>query len=91
MGLFNALPRRGPPMEFSIEPQTHRKVHVQLRKSRQDRLLIFIRRTQPGTKPTLIRNATIWTGKGNGTVVVSGDILLGDWIIKAVEYTHDIA
>lgn len=41
-------------------------------------------RFRPGTKPTLIRNATIWTGEGNGTIVVSGDILLDGGIIKAV-------
>jgi len=41
-------------------------------------------RFQLGTKPTLIRNATIWTGEGNGMVVVLGDILLDGGIIKAV-------
>ena len=41
-------------------------------------------RFQPGTKPTLIRNATIWTGEGNGTAVVLGDILLDGGVIKAV-------
>ena len=43
-------------------------------------------RFQPGTKATLIRNATVWTGEGNGTVVVSGDILLDGGVIKAVDH-----
>lgn len=34
-----------------------------------------------GTSPTLIRNATIWTGESNGTEVVSGDILLDNGMI----------
>ena len=38
----------------------------------------------PGTKPTLITNATIWTAGQNGTEVVYGDVLLHDGIIKAV-------
>ena len=41
-------------------------------------------RFQLGTKSTLIRNATIWTGEGNGSVAVSGDILLDGGIIEAV-------
>ena len=40
-------------------------------------------RFQPGTKATLIRNATVWTGEGNATVVVSGDTLLDGSVIKA--------
>jgi hypothetical protein len=41
-------------------------------------------RFEPGTKPTLIRNATIWTGAHNGTEVVFGDILLDGGIIKGI-------
>jgi hypothetical protein len=41
-------------------------------------------RFEHGTKPTLITNATIWTGEHNGTRVVTGDILLDGGIIKAV-------
>ena len=41
-------------------------------------------RYQPGTKPVLIRNATVWTGNLNGTEVVRGDVLLDKGIIKAV-------
>lgn len=37
-----------------------------------------------GTKPTLIRNATIWTGRVDGHEVIKGDLLLDKGIIKAV-------
>ncbi|KAJ7636949.1 carbohydrate esterase family 9 protein [Roridomyces roridus] len=38
----------------------------------------------PGTKPTLIRNASIWTGLENGNEVVYGDIFLDGGLIKEV-------
>lgn len=38
----------------------------------------------PGTKPTLIRNARIWTGNSNGTEVINGSILLDRGMIKAL-------
>ncbi|KAJ7322932.1 carbohydrate esterase family 9 protein [Mycena albidolilacea] len=41
-------------------------------------------RFQKGTKPTLIRNATIWTGQANGNVVIQGDILIDKGLIKKV-------
>ncbi|KAI0062927.1 composite domain of metallo-dependent hydrolase [Artomyces pyxidatus] len=41
-------------------------------------------RLQPGTKPVLIRNATIWTGHVEGLETLFGDILLADGLIKAV-------
>ncbi|RDX49485.1 composite domain of metallo-dependent hydrolase [Lentinus brumalis] len=41
-------------------------------------------RFAPGTKPTLITNATIWTGGVNGLEVLHGDILLDGGIIKRV-------
>lgn len=34
-----------------------------------------------GTPPTLIRNAKIWTGVGNGTEVIHGDILLDKGVV----------
>ncbi|KAJ7636946.1 hypothetical protein FB45DRAFT_1139042 [Roridomyces roridus] len=37
-----------------------------------------------GTKPTLIRNASIWTGQDDGNEVVHGDILLDGGLIKQV-------
>ncbi|KZS89718.1 hypothetical protein SISNIDRAFT_479686 [Sistotremastrum niveocremeum HHB9708] len=39
-----------------------------------------------GTKATLIRNATIWTGLRGGTEVVKGDLLLDGGIVKALGY-----
>ncbi|KAG5648502.1 hypothetical protein DXG03_003113 [Asterophora parasitica] len=41
-------------------------------------------RFQEGTAPTLIRNATIWTGRVSGHEVVVGDLLLDKGIIQAV-------
>lgn len=41
-------------------------------------------RYEPDTKPTLIRNARIWTAAQNGTEVIQGDLLLDKGIIKAV-------
>ncbi|KAF5380447.1 hypothetical protein D9615_004475 [Tricholomella constricta] len=41
-------------------------------------------RFQPGTAPTLIRNATIWTGRVSGHEVVMGDLLFDKGIIQAV-------
>jgi hypothetical protein len=49
----------------------------------------FHRRVQsdrfvPGTKPTLIKNAKIWTGQDNGMHVIQGDILLDQGMITEV-------
>lgn len=41
-------------------------------------------RFQKGTKPVVIRNATIWTGRVQGLEVLEGDLLLEDGIIKHV-------
>ncbi|KIK67367.1 hypothetical protein GYMLUDRAFT_37473 [Collybiopsis luxurians FD-317 M1] len=41
-------------------------------------------RFEPGTKPTLIKNARIWTGLQNGTQVIDGDILLDNGLIVRV-------
>ncbi|KAF7334289.1 Carbohydrate esterase family 9 protein [Mycena sanguinolenta] len=37
-----------------------------------------------GTKPTLIRNATIWTGLDDGNEVIQGDIFLDKGLVKKV-------
>ncbi|KAJ4483355.1 carbohydrate esterase family 9 protein [Lentinula aciculospora] len=37
-----------------------------------------------GTKPTLIKNAKIWTGRNNGTHILHGDILLDKGLIMGV-------
>ncbi|KAL5631170.1 hypothetical protein ACGC1H_006866 [Rhizoctonia solani] len=41
-------------------------------------------RWEPGTPPTLIQNATIWTGGDDGNETLVGDVLLDKGIIKAV-------
>ncbi|KAJ6572076.1 carbohydrate esterase family 9 protein [Mycena capillaripes] len=41
-------------------------------------------RFEKGTKPTLIRNATIWTGLDDGNEVIHGDILIDKGLIKKV-------
>lgn len=41
-------------------------------------------RFELGTKPFLIRNATLWTGNNQGREVIKGDLLLDGAIVKAV-------
>lgn len=41
-------------------------------------------RFEPGTRPTLIRNASIFTGEQNGTVTYRGDVLLDRGIVRAI-------
>ncbi|KAK4688544.1 hypothetical protein P7C73_g1572, partial [Tremellales sp. Uapishka_1] len=41
-------------------------------------------RFEPGTKPILLKNATIWTGNGNGTEVIEGDLLMDNGLVKAI-------
>jgi len=41
-------------------------------------------RFSPDAKPTLIRNATIWTSGRNGTEVIQGDLLLLKGLIRGV-------
>ncbi|KAH9898533.1 carbohydrate esterase family 9 protein [Cubamyces lactineus] len=43
----------------------------------------------PGTQPTVITNATIWTGRANGMEVIRGDILLHGGIIRRVGHLQD--
>lgn len=38
----------------------------------------------PGTKPTLLKNAKIWTGGLDGTEVIEGDIFVDKGIIKSI-------
>ncbi|KAJ7098293.1 carbohydrate esterase family 9 protein [Mycena epipterygia] len=44
-----------------------------------------------GTKPTLVRNASIWTGRDAGNEVVYGDILIDKGIIQKVGEVSDAA
>ena len=37
----------------------------------------------PGTKPVLIKNATIWTGRIDGLEIIKGELLLENGLIKA--------
>lgn len=41
-------------------------------------------RFEKGTRPVLIQNARIWTGKRNGTDIFRGDVLLENGLIKSV-------
>lgn len=43
-------------------------------------------RFEPGTRPTLIKNAQIWTGARNGTESVKGDVLLSGGVVKGIGY-----
>ena len=46
-------------------------------------------RYEPGTKPVLVKNAKIWTGRDEGYEVVQGDLLLANGIIKAVGHVSE--
>ena len=41
------------------------------------------------TNATLIRNATVWTGAGNGEEVIRGDVLFDRGVVKAVGYVPE--
>lgn len=43
----------------------------------------------PGTPPTLLRNATLWTGRVSGHEVLVGDILIDKGIIQDVGKIQD--
>ncbi|KAI0638507.1 composite domain of metallo-dependent hydrolase [Trametes polyzona] len=43
-------------------------------------------RFEPGTRPTLIKNVTLWTGARNGTEVVYGDIFLDNGLVRGIGY-----
>lgn len=54
----------------------------------------FISRTSsdrfvPGTKATLIRNATIWTGNDAGREIVKGDVVIDQGLIKIIAVDID--
>ncbi|KAF8806405.1 carbohydrate esterase family 9 protein [Phlegmacium glaucopus] len=41
-------------------------------------------RFEEGTRPVLVKNATIWTGRRNGTEVIHGDIVMDKGMIKSI-------
>lgn len=48
-------------------------------------------RYTPGTKPTLLKHARIWTGERNGTEIIRGDVLLDGGLIKAAGHVPSSA
>jgi hypothetical protein len=46
-------------------------------------------RFQDGTPPTLLRNASIWTGRVSGNEVVEGDLLIDKGLIIAIGFIDD--
>ena len=46
-------------------------------------------RFQPGTRPLLIRNATLWTGLAEGFDVVQGDLYLDKGLIRAIGQVNE--
>lgn len=38
----------------------------------------------PGTRATLLKNASIWTGRAKGLEIIEGDLLLDQGLIKAI-------
>ncbi len=47
-------------------------------------------RFEEGTRPTLIKNAHIWTGARNGTETVVGDVLLSGGVVKGIGYVPSL-
>ena len=43
-------------------------------------------RFEAGTRATLIKNVTLWTGARNGTETVKGDVLLEGGVVKGIGY-----
>ena len=41
-------------------------------------------RFEEGTRPVLVKNGKIWTGRRNGTEVIYGDILMDKGIVKSI-------
>jgi hypothetical protein len=46
-------------------------------------------RFAPGTRPTLLKNAKIWTGARNGSEVIHGDILLDKGLIQNIGHFNE--
>lgn len=47
-------------------------------------------RFEPGTRPTLIKNATLWTGARNGSEIVYGDIFLDKGLVRGIGYIPEL-
>ncbi|KAI0722347.1 composite domain of metallo-dependent hydrolase [Cerioporus squamosus] len=43
-----------------------------------------------GTRPTLIKNVTLWTGARNGTEIVYGDIYLDKGLVQGIGYIPEV-
>ncbi|KAH9855025.1 composite domain of metallo-dependent hydrolase [Lenzites betulinus] len=43
-------------------------------------------RFEQGTRPTLLKNATLWTGARNGSEIVYGDIFLDNGLVRGIGY-----
>ena len=43
-------------------------------------------RFEAGTRPTLIKNVTLWTGARNGTEIVYGDVFLDKGLVQGIGY-----
>jgi hypothetical protein len=72
------------PIHASKTLQKCRHLHTKPRPSPDFDLRKQSDRFVPGTRATLIRNATIWTGGANGLEISNGDLLLDCGLIKAV-------
>ena len=81
-----SLPRRQNPTMLSKCVNIHTPAGPPPLFSTATRLREGSDRWVPGTPPTLLRNAKIWTGARNGMEVVYGDVLLDKGLIVAVGY-----
>ncbi len=47
-------------------------------------------RFEPGTRPTLIKNVTLWTGARNGTEIVYGDMYIDKGLVQGIGYIPEV-
>ncbi|KAH9943156.1 composite domain of metallo-dependent hydrolase [Epithele typhae] len=77
----------------SLSPEEHVLCsrRFALPRAREDALLRSKSdRFEPGTRPTLIKNITLWTGARNGTEIVYGDIFLDKGLVQGIGYIPEI-
>lgn len=80
-----------PPLNASAIIHRCRQLHVQAGPPKDFHRRTHSDRFEEGTtRPILIQNAKIWTGRKNGTDVIRGDILLDKGLIKSIGHLRGL-